>query len=168
MPADQIIKNRDGSWLSMAVLLLLAVWLQSLPWAGVGLALRPEFVLVLVLYGSLHQPYRVGLGWAFALGLLSDFQDGVVFGQHAIAYVMGVYAAQMLRLRLLQFDPLRQAIQLLPNFLMVQLAVLLIGWLAVAPPVGWSILLPAFSSAGLWYVVALFMQRWHGKGMKRE
>jgi rod shape-determining protein MreD len=133
MAADEVARHETGSWRYLAMALLLALWLQSLPWSGIGLLLRPDFLLLLVLYGSLHHPHRVGMGWAFALGMLSDFQDGVVFGQHAMAYAAGSYAMHFLRLRLLQFDPLRQAIQLLPVFLMVQLSVLLIGWLAVAP-----------------------------------
>lgn len=168
MAADKVTKHEAGSWRSLAMALLLALWLQSLPWSGVGLLLRPDFLLLLVLYGSLHHPHRVGMGWAFALGLLSDFNDGVVFGQHAMAYVAGAYAMHLLRLRLLQFDPLRQAIQLLPIFLMVQLGVLLIGWLAVAPPSGWGIVLPAISTTVLWYGVASLIQLWHGEGMRRE
>ena len=60
-----------------------------------------------------------------------------MFGQHAIAYVVGVYLVLFLRLRLLQFDALRQAAQLFPILLAVQLTMLLIGWLAVNPPGGW-------------------------------
>lgn len=168
MAADKISARHEEGWRSLVFALLLALWLQSLPWSGVGLALRPDFLLVLVLYGSLYRPARVGMGWAFVLGVLSDFQDGVVFGQHAIAYVVGVYAVQLLRLRLLMFDPLRQAVQLLPVFLLVQVAVLLVGWLAVAPPSSWTIVLPAFSSAFVWYGLALLMHLWHGKGMRRD
>ena len=65
-----------------------------------------------------------------------------VFGQHAMAYVVGVYLVLFLRLRLLQFDPLRQAAQLFPILLLVQLLLLLVGWLAVNPPIGLAVLLP--------------------------
>lgn len=168
MAVDKVATRDEAGWRGLVVALLLALWLQSLPWSGIGLLLRPDFLLVLALYGSLHRPARVGMGWAFVLGVLSDFQDGVVFGQHAMAYVLGVYAVQMLRLRLLMFDPLRQAIQLLPVFLLVQLAVLLVGWLVVAPPSGWSIVLPTFSSAVVWYGLALFIQLWHGEAARRD
>lgn len=168
MAADKTSTRREEGWRGLILALLLALWLQSLPWSGIGLLLRPDFLLVLVLYGALYRPLRVGMGWAFVLGVLSDFQDGVVFGQHAMAYVVGVYAVQLLRLRLLMFDPLRQAVQLLPVFLLVQLTVLLVGWLAVAPPASWTIVLPALSSAVVWYGLALLMQLWHGKGMRRD
>ena len=143
----------------------LAVLLEQLPWSGWMLTIRPDFVLVGVLFWVLHQPARIGFGTAFFLGLLADFQDGAVFGQHAIAYVIGVYLVLFLRLRLLQFDPVRQAAQLFPILLGTQLVVLLVGWLAVNPPSGLAMLLPVLSSTVLWYLIALFMRLWHGKGV---
>lgn len=160
------VATETGSWRRILGTLTLAVLLEQLPWSGWALALRPDFVLVGVLFWTLHQPARISFGAAFVLGLLADFQDGAVFGQHAIAYVVGVYLVLFLRMRLLQFDPLRQAAQLFPIFLAVQLAVLLVGWLAVNPPTGLALLLPVLSSTVLWYLVALFVRLWHGKGMQ--
>jgi len=155
-----------GNWRQILGTLTLAVLLEQLPWAGWAQALRPDFVLVGVLFWTLHQPARIGFGTAFFLGLLADFQDGAVFGQHAIAYVIGVYLTLYLRLRLLQFDPFRQAAQLFPILLTVQLAVLLIGWLAVNPPASLAMLLPVMSGTVLWYLVAGFLRLWHGKGLQ--
>ena len=153
-----------SSWRRILGTLALAVLLEQLPWSGWALVARPDFVLVGVLFWTLHQPARVGFGTAFFLGLLADFQDGAVFGQHAIAYVVGVYLVLYLRLRLLQFDPFRQAAQLFPVLLAVQLVVLLGGWLAVNPPAGLTILMPVFGSTLLWYLSALVLRLWHGKG----
>ena len=153
-----------SSWRRILGTLTLAVLLEQLPWSGGALVARPDFVLVGVLFWTLHQPARIGFGTAFFLGLLADFQDGAVFGQHAIAYVIGVYLVLYLRLRLLQFDPHRQAAQMFPILLGVQTVVLLVGWLAVNPPAGLSILIPVLGSTVLWYLVALFVRLWHGKG----
>ena len=156
--------HAPGSWRRILGTLTLAVLLEQLPWSGWALIARPDFVLVGVLFWTLHQPARIGFTTAFLLGLLADFQDGVVFGQHAIAYVVGVYLVLYLRLRLLQFDPTRQTAQMFPILLGVQLVVLLVGWLAVNPPAGLSILIPVLSSTLLWYLIALFVRLWHGKG----
>jgi rod shape-determining protein MreD len=156
------------SWRRILGSLTLAVLLEQMPWSGLALVLRPDFVLVGVLFWALHQPARIGFGAAFFFGLLADFQDGVVFGQHAIAYVIGVYLVVYLRLRLLQFDPFRQAAQLFPILLAVQLMVLLTGGLAVNPPAGLVILLPVLGSTVLWYLVALFARVWHGKGLQGQ
>jgi rod shape-determining protein MreD len=154
------------SWRRILGILALAVLLEQMPWSGLALVMRPDFVLVGVLFWALHQPVRIGFGAAFFFGLLADFQDGAVFGQHAIGYVIGVYLVLFLRLRLLQFDPLRQAAQLFPILLTVQLAVLLVGWLSVNPPGGLAILIPVLGSTVLWYLVALFTRQWHGKGLQ--
>ncbi|MDT3706896.1 MAG: rod shape-determining protein MreD [Thiobacillus sp.] len=154
------------SWRFILGTLALAVLLEQIRWSGLALVLRPDFVLVGVLFWTLHQPARIGFGAAFFLGLLADFQDGVVFGQHAIAYVIGVYLVLYLRLRLLQFDPFRQAAQMFPILLTVQLVVLLAGWLAVSPPGGLAILVPVLGSTVLWYLVALYMRLWHGRGLQ--
>jgi len=155
-----------SSWRRILGTLILAVLLEQLPWSGWALVVRPDFMLVGVLFWTLHQPARIGFGTAFFLGLLADFQDGAVFGQHAIAYVIGVYLVLYLRLRLLQFDPHRQAAQMFPILLGVQTVVLLVGWLAVNPPAGLSILIPVLGSTVLWYLVALFVRLWHGKGAR--
>jgi rod shape-determining protein MreD len=160
--------HNSGSWSRILGTLTLAVLLEQLPWSGWALVLRPDFMLIGILFWVLHQPGRISFSVAFLLGLLADFQDGVVFGQHAIAYAIGVYLVLFLRLRLLQFDPLRQAAQLFPIFLAVQLVVLLLGWLAVHPPAGLTILLPVLSSTALWYLVALFVRLWHGKGLQDQ
>lgn len=158
--------RETGGWRRIAGTLTLAVLLTELPWGGWALALRPDFILVAVLFWTLHQPARVGFGIAFMLGLLADFQDGAVFGQHAIAYVVSAYLVSFLRVRLLRFDPLRQAAQMFPILLAAQLAVMLIGWLAVEPPQGLAILLPVPANVVLWYAIALFRRAWHGKSLQ--
>lgn len=155
-----------GSWRHIVGSLALAVLIEQWPWSGWALAVRPDFVLLGVLFWTLHQPGRIGIGTAFCLGLVADFQDGVVFGQHAIAYAIGAWLVLFLRLRLLQFDSLRQAAQLFPVLLAVQLLVLLVGWLAVNPPTTLAMLLPVPSTTLLWYLVAGFLHAWHGRSLQ--
>jgi rod shape-determining protein MreD len=155
-----------GVWRRILATLILALLLEQLPWSGWALALRPDFMLIGVLFWALHQPARIGFATAFFVGLLADFQYGAVFGQHAIAYVIGVYLVLFLRLRLLQFDPLRQAAQLFPILLALQVVVLLVGWLAVRPPSGLAILLPVISNTVLWLLIAGWLRLWHGKGLR--
>ena len=154
-------QREDGVRRALASLAF-AFLLHQLPLTGWALAFRPDFILVVLLLWSLHRPARIGMGWAFGAGLLADFQDGAVFGQHAIAYVLGVYALGLLRLRILQFDPLHQAAQLLPLLAGVQLVALVVGWLAVGAPQGFLILLPVFGNALAWWGLAAFLRAMHG------
>ena len=54
-----------GSWRRILGSLVLAVLLEQLPWSGWALIVRPDFVLVAVLFWALHQPERIGFGAAF-------------------------------------------------------------------------------------------------------
>ncbi len=161
-------QESSAGWARMGLTLLIAVLLKQIPWEGWWLTMRPDFVLIAVLFWALHRPSRVGMAFAFALGLLSDFQDGVVFGQHAAAYVLGVYAVQYFRLRFMQFDAAQQAAQMLPILLMVQFGVLVAGWLSTRPPLGINIFLPALSGALVWYLIAFIAHAFHGKKAMRQ
>lgn len=160
------VPRPPGSWRRILGSLGLAVLLTQAPWSGWALLLRPDFMLIAALFWTLYQPARVGFGTAFVLGLLADFQDGAVFGQHGIAYVCAVYLVLFLRLRLLRFAPLQQAAQLFPVLFAAQLLVLLVGWLAASPPDGLALFLPAFSGTILWFVLALTLRAWRGKAMQ--
>lgn len=158
MPSREVKQESGAGWARIVSTLFIAGLLKQIPWSGWWLIMRPDFVLIAVLFWALHRPSRIGMGLAFALGLLSDFQDGVVFGQHAMAYVLGVYTVQYFRLRLLQFDAVQQSAQMLPIFLLVQVVVLAAGWLSARPPMGINILLPALSAVVMWYLIAQTLQ----------
>lgn len=167
-PSREVRQESGAGWGRILLSVLIALSLKQIPWSGWWLILRPDFVLIAVLFWALHRPSRVGMALAFVLGLFSDFQDGVVFGQHAIAYVLGVFAVQYFRLRLLQFDAAQQAVQMVPILLMVQIMVLVVGWLSTRPPHGINILLPALSEAAVWYLLVLAPQMLHGKRAMRQ
>lgn len=167
-PSREVRQESGAGWGRILLSVFIALVLKQMPWTGWWLSLRPDFVLIAVLFWALHRPSRVGMALGFLLGLLSDFQDGVVFGQHAIAYVIGVYAVQYFRLRFLQFDAAQQSAQMMPILLMVQIMVLVVGWLSTRPPHGLNILLPALSGTVVWYLLALAPQMLHGKRAMRQ
>jgi len=74
-----------------------------LPWSGQWLLARPDFALLVLLFWAVHEPRAVGQGAAFLLGLLMDVSDSMLLGQHAFAYVLAVFGAQVFRLRILSF-----------------------------------------------------------------
>ena len=166
--SGDVRQESSASWTRIAITFLIAIALKQIPMSGWVLILRPDFLLIAVLFWSLHRPSRVGMALGFALGLVSDFQDGVVFGQHTAAYVLGVFAMRYFRLRFLQFDAAQQAAQVLPILLMVQLVVLIGGWLSTRPPLGVNILLPALTGVVVWYLIALITQAMHGKKAMRQ
>ena len=50
--------------------LALALLINLLPWSGWALIIRPDFVLLMLLYWVVHEPQNSGQTWGFALGLV--------------------------------------------------------------------------------------------------
>lgn len=97
--------------------LLAAYVLDVLPWSGAWLLARPDFVLLVLLFWTVHEPRAVGQGVAFMVGLLMDVSDSMLLGQHAFAYVLAVYGAQIFRVRILSFHLPEQTLHILaPTF----------------------------------------------------
>lgn len=91
-------------------MLAVALACNLLPWSGWALKVKPDFLLVMLLYWSTHESRNVGQGWGFFLGLIMDVADSVLLGQHALAYVAAIYLVQLVRLRLFQLSVFEQAL----------------------------------------------------------
>lgn len=131
--------------------LVIAFLLNLLPWSGPLLLMRPDFVLLLLVYWTVHQPRSVGQGLGFALGLIMDVADSVLLGQHALVYVAAIFLAQLLRLRMLQLTVAERALHALAILLAAQLINLVLnaslgrsfaGWLVFVSPVLCALLWP--------------------------
>src|SRR5207253_2899105 len=84
----------------------LALFLDFLPWRD--LRLVPDFVALVLAFWCVRQPRLVGLGIAWALGLVSDAGNGVLLGQHALAYSVLAFLAIWMSRRILWFGPGQQ------------------------------------------------------------
>ncbi len=91
--------------------------LSALPWSGAWLLVRPDFVLLVLLFWTMHEPRAIGQGAAFFVGLLMDVSDSMLLGQHALAYVVAVYGVQVLRVRIGAFGLAEQTLHLLGVFI---------------------------------------------------
>ena len=58
---------------------VIALFLNGLPWQGIGLMLRPDFVALVMLYWCTHKPLRVGIGISWAVGILADVSGASLF-----------------------------------------------------------------------------------------
>lgn len=128
--------------------LLLALGFNLLP-LGRATAM-PDLLALTLVFWNVHQPRRVGMGAAFAFGLLMDVHDGALLGQHALAYTLLSFFAITIHRRLLWFTVLSQAVQILPLFFAAQAVSMIIRLLAGGVFPGWELLLaPVFESL-LW------------------
>jgi len=76
----------------------------------------PDFLAVVLVFWSIHQPQRIGIGSAFVFGLFFDVHQGAMLGQHALAYTALSFLAIAIHRRLLWFTVPSQAFQVLPLF----------------------------------------------------
>ncbi len=122
--------------------------------AQVGLAGRapwmPDLLAVVLVFWSVHQPLRVGVGTAFALGLLVDVHHGALLGQHALAYTVLGYLAVLVHRRLLWFNLPTQALHVLPLFAVAHALQWLVRLLAGDTAPGWWLALAPVLETLLW------------------
>jgi len=126
----------------------LALFLNFLPWPDVRVV--PDFVALVLAFWCVRQPRLVGLGVAWSLGLLSDAGNGVLLGQHALAYSLLAFLAIWLSRRILWFGPGLQALHVALMLLVTQGVALLVRLAAGDPFPGWAILVGPLAGAMLW------------------
>jgi len=130
--------------------LVAALLINLLPWSGWLLAIKPDFVALVLLCWCVQQPRRVGFTSAMLLGLAMDVADGSLFGQHALAYSMLAFAALVLHRRVLGFTVKDQILHVIPLLLANDLIILLIRQFAGADFPGVSYFAGSFIAGALW------------------
>ncbi len=133
-----------------------AVMLNWLPWHGWALALRPDFVALVLLYWCTHKPHRVGIGTAWVVGIFADVADASVFGQHALSYSVLAFGGIVLHRRVQMFDLRQQSFHAFPMLLLSYAAYAVVHW-QLQGYVAWSYFLGAATSALLWTPLTLLL-----------
>lgn len=137
--------------------LLAAYAFSALEWSGTWLLARPDFLLLVLLFWAMHEPRSIGQGMAFTLGLLMDVSDSMLLGQHALAYVVAVFGAQVLRVRILSFGLLEQTLHVLGLFIVAAVVMLLLNLLLGADFPGYAYFLSPVLTALAWGPVSLLL-----------
>ena len=139
----------------IAFTLLVALMLEMLP--GGGHPAAPDLLALTLVFWSVHQPRRVGVGFAFFFGLLMDVHQGAVLGQHALAYTLLSYLAISVHRRVLWFSLPVQALHVLPVFVAAQAVTVVTRLVAGGMFPGWAVLLAPVFEALLWPLVVLLL-----------
>ena len=117
----------------------------------------PDFVALVLVFWSIHQPQRVGIGVAFVFGLCMDVHQTALLGQHALAYTALSFFAITIHRRLLWFTVPSQALQVLPLFVLAHAIELAIRMLAGDVFPGFTVLLAPALEALLWPVISVLL-----------
>ena len=137
--------------------LLAAYALSALEWGGGWLLIRPDFVLLVLIFWAIHEPRSIGQGVAFLLGLLVDVSDSMLLGQHALAYVVAVFGAQVLRVRIFAFGLLEQTLHVLGLFVAASVVMLVLNLLLGADFPGLAYFLSPVLTALFWGPTSLIL-----------
>ncbi len=125
-----------------------ALVLNFLPWSD--LRFVPDFVALVLCFWCVRQPRLVGLGVAWTLGLLTDAGNGVLLGQHALAYSLLAFLSIWLSRRILWFRLPQQVLHVLILLAVSQGVLLVVRMGAGAGFPGWAMLVGPLVGAALW------------------
>ncbi|MDO9133592.1 MAG: rod shape-determining protein MreD [Hydrogenophaga sp.] len=156
-PGQQLLlpANPAFIWFSLLSALMFNMLLNMGLWGRS--AWVPDLLAVTLVFWSVHQPLRIGVGVAFLFGLAMDVHQGALLGQHALAYtVLGFLAISMHR-RLLWFGVPNQAVQVLPLFVAAHVLELLVRMASGGSFPGLTYFIAPVLEAMLWPVVSVLL-----------
>ncbi len=147
---------REANIWFIGATLILAWLLDLLPWGrwpGV-----PDWFALVLLFWGLHAPHRVGMLAGFIGGLLLDVHHAALLGENALAYVVMLYWLGMLRIRLLRFGLVAQALHIFPVLLVAfGVSTTLATWLQGAPYSWWWVA-DCLAGAVVWPLLVWVLQ----------
>lgn len=142
-------------WGSLLIALVLSMLQNMGPWGRA--AWLPDILALVLMFWSIHQPQRIGIGAAFVFGLFIDVHQGSMLGQHALSYTVLSFLAIAIHRRLLWFSVPSQALQVLPLFVAMHAIELGTRLLSGAPFPGFLLALAPLMEALLWPVVSVLL-----------
>lgn len=156
-PGQQLLlrANPVFIWLSLVVALLLNMINNMGLWGRA--AWVPDLLAVVLVFWTVHQPLRIGIGAAFVFGLFMDVYQGGLLGQHALAYTVLSFLAITIHRRVLWFSVPSQALQIFPLFALAHTLELALRMLGGGTFPGWWILLGPVCEALLWPVASVIL-----------
>jgi rod shape-determining protein MreD len=152
-PGQQLLLPANPLFIWGSLLLALLVNMVPLgrtPW-------MPDFLALVLVFWSVHQPLRVGIGAAFVFGLAMDVHQAALLGQHALAYTALTFFAITIHRRLLWFTVPSQAVQVFPLFAVAHAIELAVRMMAGGVFPGFGIVVAPFAEAVLWPVVSVLL-----------
>jgi len=155
---------RQTSLVSIYITLVIALLCQLFPWVGQGVVIRPDFMMVVLLYWLLRAPNLCNVGTAWLAGMLVDLATGSLLGQHALSFCFTAYVALSYQRRLVLFNK-GQLLAYVALLLLIQrVVILLLKLFAGNEGPGLGYLIPVITGLVLWQIMLfLFGELTHQK-----
>ncbi len=136
--------------------LLLASICLLLPWSGFSLKLRPDFLLLVIIFWLIRAPNLCNVGTAWFAGLFMDLATGGLFGQYALAYTVTAFFAVMYQRRLVLYNGTQQLFYVFLLLATSQITLLILKVFGGAQFLGWTYFLPSITGVLLWRIAVMF------------
>lgn len=137
---------------SIYLSLLLAFICLLFPWSGLALKLRPDFMLLVIIYWLLRAPNLCNVGTAWFIGLCVDLATGGTFGQYALVYTVTAYVAVIYQRRLVLFNGTQQLVYVFLLLIISQIVLLILKTFAGTGLFGWDYFLPSITGILMWEI----------------
>ncbi|MBV1914192.1 MAG: rod shape-determining protein MreD [Pseudomonadales bacterium] len=139
---------------SFVVLSFLAAFiLATIPLSATLDLWRPEWVLLVLLYWVIALPERYGLVFAWFTGLLVDFIEGGLLGQHAITFALSAFFALSLHQQFRMFSRVQQTLLVGMAIVIYEVIDITIQDISGNASFSFLVFLPVFTSAMLWPLI---------------
>jgi rod shape-determining protein MreD len=136
--------------IAIVISFLVAILLQIVPLPHWLELLRPEWILLVLIFWALVMPSRVGVGIAFCLGIYSDFLKADLLGSNALIYVIVTYFVIKFSTRIRLFPRWQQSAVVFVLILFYEGVQFWIHGMLGELPGTWLYWLPSITSALVW------------------
>jgi rod shape-determining protein MreD len=141
--------------LSIYLSLIVAFIFLLLPWSGFALKIRPDFLLLVIIFWLIRAPNLCNVGTAWFMGLFVDLVTGGIFGQYALAYTITAFFAVTYQRRLVLFNHTQQLLYVFVLLMIAQLVILILKTFSGADSLGWGYFLPTVTGILFWRVAVM-------------
>jgi rod shape-determining protein MreD len=150
-----MVSNKASQGGSIIVItIIIAMLLMLIPIAESLRFARPEWVLMTLIYWAMALPHRVGVGFAWCIGLLMDVLMGGALGIEAFSYAFVIYLILRFHLQLRQYPLWQQALSIMSLVLVVNVPAVVMS----SNFASWQVLLPALTTTLLWPIIYAFLR----------
>jgi rod shape-determining protein MreD len=151
------------NWFAILSTIFIALILTFLPMPDWTIWLRPNWVLLVLIYWAIMAPNRVGVGVAWFTGLTLDLLNGTLLGEHALVFTLIIYFVSRLHIRLRMSPLLQQGFSVAVFVLVAQLLIYCVQGMIGERPNNQLYWLSVITSTLLWpwlFVLLRDSKRW--------
>ena len=146
-------------WLTLIV----ALALDILPLPVGVIWLRPNWMVLVLIYWIVVMPYRVSVGYAFVFGLKMDLLQGSILGEHAVAMIIVAYIAAKMQKQMQIFSLQQQMLAIFLLLLVYKIVIFAIQGFIGQLPGSFLYWLSVLVDVILWPWLYLLLQSWRSQ-----